>query len=222
MEGKTLKNTLVDQILSEVYLFFVELVGVVLDQVEQSHYHLCLRAMHFPSVTAANEMRFIMAEVRVDPYSDLACLVDEDHLLNNVEVSHLFVENFEPLKSSSDHIELVRQGNIVDLFEPDIDLPGVEIPLIGSRAEVNHRYVEEILDGIDERRKIVIAVSARFGLYTHVGGFLPQCQLLDILHVVRLRHEFDVVLFDLLICLNVAQGSVSIIIDVVETHLAIG
>ena len=84
----------------------------------------------------------------MDPDFDPSSLVDEDHFLNNIEISHLFVEDFETLEGGFDHVELISHGNIVDFLQPKVNFLDIEETFVDGRAQIHHRYVDESLDSV--------------------------------------------------------------------------
>jgi hypothetical protein len=160
------------------------------------------------SVGHFNEVGLVSAEIRVDPDPDFAVLADEDHLLDDVEVAHFFVEDFEAFEGGLDEVELIGEGDVVDFFEAEVNLSNVEEALVEGGAEIDHGDVDEVLDGVDVGGQFEVALVAGLTLEAAAGGFLPDAKILDVLHIVAFGEELDVVLLDLFAGLLVAKGAV--------------
>ena len=68
----------------------------------------------------------VLGEVGVHPDSHLPAVADEDHLFTDVEVAHFLVQHLKALKRGLQEVELVCEGDIVDLLQSQVYLLQVE------------------------------------------------------------------------------------------------
>lgn len=77
-------------------------------------------------------------------------------------------------------IQLIGEGNIVDLLQPKIHLLDIEQPLVDGRAEILTGSVEKILDLINVWR-ILKSILWGILILQFIGRWLlPKLQLLGI------------------------------------------
>ncbi len=56
-------------------------------------------------------------EIRIHPYFHFSLLSKENHLFCDIEIPNLLIEYFEALQAALIKIELIIDGDIIDLFK---------------------------------------------------------------------------------------------------------
>jgi hypothetical protein len=138
IEGEAVEDALIDEVLLEVDGLTALDIRVLLNHVDEVHDHLRLRPMQ---VRTLMDPRYVvgqvLGEIGVHPHTYLPTVADEDHLFTNVEVANFLVQHFEALQRGLQEAELVGEGDVVDLLQPQVHLLQVEQSLVDGRAKVH-------------------------------------------------------------------------------------
>ena len=91
IKGQPLKNSFVDQILPKMNIFLIDMISVLLNQIQQSNYHIRLRSPQLSSACISHQIRLVLWQIWMDPHLHPSLLVNKHHLLYYIEISHSFI-----------------------------------------------------------------------------------------------------------------------------------
>lgn len=76
----------------------------------------------------------VFGKIGIHPDSNLSPTSNEDHLFTDIKVAYLLVKHFETLQRGLQQIELVSEGDIVDLLQPEVHLLQIQQALVDGGA----------------------------------------------------------------------------------------
>ena len=78
----------------------------------------------------------VFGQIWVHPDLNKSFVIYENHVFFDLEKSNPFVQNFEPTQSCLIHINCIRKGNVVDVFDPHFNFTDISQPRINNGAKL--------------------------------------------------------------------------------------